>query len=570
VAYDVLFNSMTEAQRRAPRELLSRMTRFRQSCGTAVVVDADNSTNWKGFHDHMVLAALAIEGEPGYDPRVYESHKRKQRAFLTRYGVFTSGCAHEGWGYFFFGMSNGSLSALATARRDENFFETTNLPRAIDAMFRQMAPFDRAIRANGDVIGGRINAPQAMTWVARYMYPDDPVTAYLHDGLADGLVEGTKDQRGLTALAVLLGADADTDTTQRDAAEAAKLPLDLFCKDSGLMSCRSSWADDAVHLTFRCRTDKYFLGHMHPDVNSFELWANGREWFIDPGKYPIQNDLHATVLIDGIGGGGCLNWWTWPSLPGIFEAFESSADVVTAVGNAKPFYDFTPSQVKGAPEVAVALKSEPVLDHGLCWRAFIYGDDGRRPGPYWREKPVGYDFAYLSGPKPIYRYNPVVRARRTAALVRGKHPFVIIADDIRKDDAPHTYTWIANMPRRGEIVVESQDVTSMVLRHRHDEQGGPRLLVDVLGCEGKPELKLDEFVIQTSNTPVTRMSITIEDVVRPDFVVMLYPYEVGSGPQPVVSRDENGHTIRIGEQATVLRFTALDDGRRNMTIEDRQ
>jgi hypothetical protein len=66
------------------------------------------------------------------------------------------------------------------------------------------------------------------------------------------------------------------------------------------------------------------------------------------------------------------------------------------------------------------------------------------------------------------------------------------------------------------------------------------------------------------------MSITIEDVVRPDFVVMLYPYEVGSGPQPVVSRDENGHTIRIGEQATVLRFTALDDGRRNMTIEDRQ
>jgi len=142
---------------------------------------------------------------------------------------------------------------------------------------------------------------------------------------------------------------------------------------------------------------------------------------------------------------------------------------------------------------------------------------------------------------------------------------VIIADDIRKDDVPHRYTWIANMPRKGQIVVESQDATSMVLRHREDEQGGPRLLVKLLACEGEAKMELEEFVIETSNTPVTRMSITVDGVVRPDFVVLLYPYE--AGPLPVVSRDKDGHTIRVGEQVTVLRFATLDDGRRNLTIE---
>ena len=528
MAYDLLHNSMTESQRHGPRELLSRMTRFRQSYGVASRVDADNSTNWRGVHDFMLLAALAIEGEPGYDPRIYETHKRKQREFLTKYGVFPSGCAHEGWGYFNFCYANASLSALAVAHRDENFFETTNLPRAIDMMFRQVAPWDRAIRANGDVISGRIGNAQPLTWVARYMYPEDPVAGYLQDGLTEGLIDGSGDQRGLNALALLFAMPKDMSMTQKQAAEANTLPLDVFCKDTGLMSCRSDWSDEAVHLTFRCRTDKYFLGHMHPDVNSFELWALGREWFIDPGKAEIHNDLHATVLIDGVGGGGSLNWWTWPSLPGIFESFEPSDSVVAGTGNAKPFYDYTPSPAKGTPQAlkgtrAPDLKAEPVLDHGLTWKTFMDGDDTEKEVPYWREKAVGYDFAYVSGVKPLYSYNPVAKARRTATLVRGQHPFVVIIDDIRKDERPHAYTWIGNMPS-GDIVVESRTASSMVLRHKADADGGPRLLVELLACRGDAALELEEFVIPSTTIAVTRLSISVRNVVSPDFAVLLLPH----------------------------------------------
>ncbi len=360
-------------------------------------------------------------------------------------------------------------------------------------------------------------------------------------------------------------------TTQQGAAESAELPLDMFCKDSGLMSCRSGWDDDATHLTFRCRTDKYFLGHMHPDVNSFELWGQGREWIIDPGKYPIYNDMHSTVLIDGVGGGGSLNWWTWPSLPGYFESYETSEKVVMGVGDAKPFYDYTQHQVKGAAVKIPGwkqpnLESLPVVDHGLRWQDFVYESDKDREMPYWRTKSLSYNFAYLSGDQPLYRYNPVKRARRIAALVRGESPYVVVVDDIQKDASPHRYTWIANVPRNGEIVVESKTASSMVLRHKDDVDGGPRLLVKLLACSGVPELALEEFVVPTTTIPVSRVAITVSNVVRPNFAVMLYPYEQGA-EQPVARKVKGGREIRIGDQVNTLKFSRETKGSIQMAIE---
>ena len=37
-------------------------------------------------------------------------------------------------------------------------------------------------------------------------------------------------------------------------------------------------------------------------------------------------------------------------------------------------------------------------------------------------------------------------AFRSVILSRGKHPYVLVIDDIRKDDAEHLYEWRMNMP----------------------------------------------------------------------------------------------------------------------------
>lgn len=55
---------------------------------------------------------------------------------------------------------------------------------------------------------------------------------------------------------------------------------------------------------------------------------------------------------------------------------------------------------------------------------------------------------------PVLRglWNPVQKAFRTAALVRGNHPYVLMVDDIRKDDSSHLYEWAMHLPPDLEII----------------------------------------------------------------------------------------------------------------------
>ncbi len=554
LAYDMLASSMSEKERQPIRQLLSQMTRFRQTDGSADP-SFDNSSNWKTFHDHSVMAALAIEGEEGYDPRFFEDNIGKLRDFFTRYGTFPSGCAHEGWGYYNFGLNNATFSALATARRDENFFKTTSLPNAIEMAFRNLAPWEKTVWGNGDIPGGNVLLTP-LTIVAGWLYPEDPMTQYLVTALEDGYVSGERDKRGLNLLACLYAENRKPYTYEE---ASAALPLDVFCKDTGYVTARSHWSEDALHLRFRCRSDKYFLGHVHPDVNSFEFWSHQRHWVLDPGKYEIENDRHSTVLIDGVGGGGSLNWWTWPSLPGRFLKFESNENHVYGLGDAKVFYSYSHHTSKSptgfvdeALQKKLGLTNEKVT-HDLTWVDFTYPGTDPDQLPAWMKQSITADFAYRSiVSRPLHVHNPVEKAQRSAQLFRGaasnkKAPaLIVITDDIQKDQHQHHYSWVANMPV-GEIEVVSRSKDSLLLKHKIDPaESGPRLLVKLLGGEGETKLELEEFVVAASQSKVTRLRIDALATLNPKFQVMLYPHLLGD-PLPEVDSSAEKHVITIGE-----------------------
>lgn len=132
---------------------------------------------------------------------------------------------------------------------------------------------------------------------------------------------------------------------------------------------RSSWEDDAVNLVFRCQHDKYNVGHGHPDVNSFELYANGTTWFLDPGKFQHFSNCHQTILIDGRGGNGSSWAHTWPSLPGHFLEFTETDGMVYGVGDAKAFYDYSASD---SNDERVKLAQAPTSELDLLWADFTY------------------------------------------------------------------------------------------------------------------------------------------------------------------------------------------------------
>ena len=119
-AYDFDYNFMTTAQQSAVREVLSLITKGRYSLGMDLPPHWRN-WNFLGMSMYEVIFSLAIEGEPGYDPRIYHRAVEVTRDFLD-YAINPSGMAHESVGYHSAAMVHFSQFMIAMANRGDNLF----------------------------------------------------------------------------------------------------------------------------------------------------------------------------------------------------------------------------------------------------------------------------------------------------------------------------------------------------------------------------------------------------------------------------------------------------------------
>lgn len=164
---------------------------------------------------------------------------------------------------------------------------------------------------------------------------------------------------------------------------------------------------------------------------------------------------------------------------------------------------------------------------------------------------------------PIMEFNPVLRAFRSTLFVKTRAssnnmevsaPFAIIVDDIQKDDKPHKYEYIMNLPwssskylqvwqwkHEHEQVEVDTNATKLAgspkdkilkdLRDPHDS--GPRLLVRVLRANGMKEdgfkyVETKEITLRGKNKKGMARQLIIEaNTISPDFCVFLYPHDVG-------------------------------------------
>ena len=553
LAYDFLAPWMDEADRKPVRQLLSRMTKWRQSMGTGETPQ-ENSTNWRGYHDHIVIASLAIEGEEGYDPEVFQANVRRLRDFLTQYGVHASGSSHEATVYFNFGMEWAGPALIATARRDENFFRTARVYDVAMFAFRQMSPWGDALYSHDDG-GWRGDMPMIVyTFIAPWMYPDSKPVQAAARALTENAMANTREQRTLTFWAALFGTDLDPKITPAEAARQEKLPLTLFCPDSGFMLARSAWADNALRLDFRCKSDTYELGHVHTDRNSFELFGAGRDWIVDAGKARWHNDDHSTILVDGIGGSLSIKKsMGYHNLPGKFVDFVETPEASIGCADAKVFYSY---------EVVPCGDNTPITDHGLTWADFVYKtprETAIKNEP-WRSSSLG----------TLYSYNPMLRAFRTAALVRGAHPYVLIVDDYAKDDKVHEWDWLANVPVQ-ELVREDSTgstlaATDLLLRGKKDEAAGPRLLVRALNANGQVgNVELED---RTYKDHALHSVISIKaKSVAPDYRTLLFPHIKGDAlPVTTWNSDKTKLTVEWKDQKDEFDLKPGPDGRTRVTL----
>jgi hypothetical protein len=297
-------------------------------------------------------------------------------------------------------------------------------------------------------------------------------------------------------------------------------------------------------------------------VNTFEFWSHGREWIIDRGKFATTaNDVHATVLIDGISSCSSLRY-TWPSFPGKFLEFKQSQTSVIAAGDAKPFYDYS----FGEPRSGERKK---VMDHGLYWSDFYFPREGETMPRWMKTSPIDLNgYGGLSG---IYEMNPVNQATRTVVFNREQHPFVIIVDDIEKDGKPHDYTWVANTVIGDLMDSTPVDAQNMILHYKADAASGPRLLVSVLEAQGQSkavELERTILPIDKEKIEAVRIRIDSASVARPNFKVLLFPYTEGQArPTTHWKRSGAKQTLTVKFEGAQYRyqFEQAADGRTHIT-----
>lgn len=144
-------------------------------------------------------------------------------------------------------------------------------------------------------------------------------------------------------------------------ADIKNLPTLRHFEDTGFITMRSDWSNDATVIGFRCgpavghrnQSDSTRIsnfgfgpGHGHPDVNSFSLFANGTWLAIDPGyTYKKETRNHNTVVVNNYGqvgeGGKWLDYMAFESrepAPSVLKV-ESNNIFDYVIGDAGNLYD---------------------------------------------------------------------------------------------------------------------------------------------------------------------------------------------------------------------------------------
>ncbi len=335
--YDFAYNFMTPAQQATVRGVIARATAGKLWLGARLPHHFRN-WNWIAVGLQQPLLALAIEGEEGYDPRVYRLGVEIARDYLT-YGISPSGVATEAVGYTQFGLVWGNPFFAAASRRGDNLLAHPHHRAMIDWYLHTTDPSRLSWTSHGD--GGTTGPSIGTVSMWRHFFPADAKIAALWRNLAlsegDGLFTGK-----FHLIEPLLWAEADpalakaaptpAAATSSDDPAALGLPLTLIDPVRGALITRSDWSADGVKLQFESRVDSVGASHEHADRGVFTLAAHGRTWAKDNFR-SVETRHHNNVLIDGHGQG------YWPG-PGRWLGVSENADALIAATDAKDAYDW--------------------------------------------------------------------------------------------------------------------------------------------------------------------------------------------------------------------------------------
>ncbi len=500
--YDLNFNAMTNAQQDLVREALAATIPEHPRYGSETEPYATTS-NWVGLNTFELLTNLAIEGEEGYDFNLTVEYMRSYYAFLT-YGWYESGTPYEGLGknYQFVG------ALVAAAKRGYSLLGHPYV-KAYGQHFLPaiMQPYGYAFEGkdvwggsgwNTEVGGYKFNANDIIG--LKWAFPDDEKIDFVWRNYIGGaytnnstgyvyqqIYPATSGYHNYLLLAAILAQDYETGDWEVQNQAALGNSQNFLAPERGLAVLRSGFAQDDVSLQFHCRQD--LGGHTHGDRNSFSLSGLGRIWvrYTYGGAFQ-ETQYHSCLLVNDLGVKVTNLEGKKSRQPGRILQFEDDGILAKVAGDATYAYSWEWHWQSRLPSQEHSwLGTDNWEKVTETWNDFRY-----QQGNEFYHNLSFYDYANWNSAGNLERiikrpYNPMQRVYRTAALVRAAKPYVIIADDVQKDETEQNYKWLAQVAN--DLSVTAMDVQLTLEDYRNDvilseAEGNRKLLVRVLNNNG--------------------------------------------------------------------------------------
>ncbi|MEI6751871.1 MAG: hypothetical protein WCK78_01765 [Paludibacter sp.] len=449
---------MMPEQRKFMQTLIAKVTYGRRTGGGDGPRHAWRDINHVTWHLTHHITMATIEGLDGFDPEAYTSGCELTRDFLE-WGIDKNGQMFESNGKSGGGWQFEFLALVVQARRGDNLFGHPHLRKMLQAQTYTTSPNGKESLSSG-TWGGTPFSLQGVTELKAF-FPNDRNADFLISNVFEsanpvhkqlGIDPAKFDLEayrtflekknynvrlpGPTYPGFSLGFPYIADwkpTTKADLNQ----PLNWNTDVQGIMSVSSDNTEKATWLCLHVRPNHYLgAGHHHADVGMFYFSGNGVNWITEPTPKTYSGRYHSEVIIDGK---------AQPETPVAKGTYiGASMNDNGAFGSVDQTYSYTYQWCTQVQKWGIGMTKidSTVAKNG--WELepdpeiikYFKGTSHYKMRPWWPT----YNFSNFI---PTLRalWNPVEYAYRSTGLIRGKHSYGLIVDDLKKDNNEHLYQW---------------------------------------------------------------------------------------------------------------------------------
>lgn len=582
--YDYLHDWMTSEEQELARSVIAKIVKNRIS-NFLMVPDHFMINNHEGFGMEYIRLMLLIEGQKGFDQKLFDLAVHKVDAMLSWYLDKEGMCYESIKGWL-------NVSAfIAVGLRHPKILKHSHL-------MAKMKFFQSAIRwEDGEWhIRDEMRASAFhVIWMMHYYHPTNEGIDFLyqstfstHPFLTDATLKWPNPVGICNELLVLYADDGivnekgkTIDWKQQSNINKLNLPITWHDSIRGYVDVRNSWKKEDLHVGFVCKQDFFYGGHEGSENNRLTLWKDGVNWIQDNNMLATKATFLQNMLT--VDGKGCH----WPPVGGNWLGIQESKEGLVAAADGKMGYSFSKSmQIHplAFPSTKIPYYT-PFMEGNFDLSrdiqiAFqpstIKWNDGFAHTDYG---PWSGETRLVEGYKP---FNTMKQAYRTVQVAKGNYPYVLVLDDAQKDNQVHHFDWNISVPNDAELV---EAVTPEIVFQNTDpsalrmddiilarsgvtkdlktgkiqlKKGDPLCLIRVLWRNteyGFPVPKFEKFQGYSLVTVPARS-------VSPEFRILVYPYQYGD-PLPITTwnKDRTTLAITIKEQKDVYTFATTDGGR---------